>query len=70
MVHLSDVHRIIAEIGPDAIQSRLGVTVYSLLAAKRERQFPALWYAEISDMCAEQGVDCPRDVFAWKRQSA
>lgn len=62
----SHVHRIVDAIGSEVVQERLGVGEFSIRSAKRQRKFPALWYAELSAMCAELGVECPLDAFYWK----
>jgi hypothetical protein len=66
MSHASDVHRIIDTLGSGVIENALGVTEYSLRAAKRDKKFPALWYRPLADLCAERDVPCPIDAFRWK----
>lgn len=61
----SSVHLIIDTLGPGRIEAQLGVTKFSLLAAKRDRLFPARWYAPLRAMCDEDGIDCPLDAFRW-----
>lgn len=64
-MHTSSVHRIVSEVGSEAIEEILGVTKYSIRAAKRDRLFPARWYEPLRILCVEQGVDCPVDAFRW-----
>jgi hypothetical protein len=64
------VHTITDTVGSDAICARLGVKPRSVRLARTEGRFPASWYAEISAMCDEAGVDCPLDAFNWKCTAA
>ena len=58
---------IINAIGPDAIQSICQVGEFSIRAAKREGKFPASWFDAIERACSDRGIQCPRDLFAFKR---
>lgn len=53
-------------LGIDVICRRLDVSASSVRAARTKGLFPALWFNEIETMCAEAGLQCPRDVFYWK----
>lgn len=61
----SHVTRIIGALGSDAIESELGLTKFSIRAAKRDGIFPARWYRPLRALCAKSGVECPDDAFRW-----
>ena len=58
---------IIAAIGAERIQSLCNVGEFSIRAARREGKFPAKWFDVIEGACAERGIQCPRDLFAFTR---
>lgn len=62
----SHVHRIVAAIGEQAIIDALGVSKFAVRAAKRDKKFPALWYAAISELCRKSEAECPLSAFWWK----
>ena len=57
---------IINEIGADAICERLGVTSYSVRAAKTAGTFPARWFLGVRALCDERGVECSMSAFNWR----
>ena len=61
----SSAHKIIEALTSKVIQDKLGITEFSILAAKRKRRFPARWYAPIKQLCDEKGIECPIDAFTW-----
>lgn len=61
----SHVHRIVSALGADAIVAELGLTEFSIRAAKRDGLFPARWYRPIEALCAKSGVECPVEAFRW-----
>lgn len=61
---------IISALGAETVQSLCGVGEFSIRAAKREGQFPASWFDAIDGACQERGIDCPRELFAFKRPAA
>ena len=65
-VCMTTVSEIIEMVGSAKIQSLLGVTEFSIRAARRDGKFPANWFAVISDQCAEAQVECPRGLFNFK----
>lgn len=58
---------ILNEVGSDHIQKACGVSEYSIRSAKRGRQFPASWYGEIKKECDRLGLECPMELFSFKR---
>lgn len=62
----STVHHIVQTLGRENIESRLGVSKYSLFAAKRDRLFPAAWFDVLDEMCRERGIECPRSAFRFR----
>lgn len=60
------VHQIVSQLGDEAITRELGVSIHSVRAAKRERVFPASWYAAVKRLCDEAGIDCPEDAFNFR----
>lgn len=61
----SPAHQIIKALTPQTIMESLGVTEFSIRNAKRERMFPARWYAPIKELCDERGLECPLGAFYW-----
>lgn len=59
------VHRIIDALGSSVIEEKLGLTGFSVRAAKRDGLFPARWYRPLKDLCTKQCVECPDDAFRW-----
>lgn len=64
--NISAVHRIIELLGSEAIERELGLSEFSIRAAKRDRRFPATWYKPLSELCANAGIECPMSAFNWK----
>lgn len=62
--------QVIDALGSDAVIRRLGVTKFSLRAARREGAFPASWYEELSRMGEEAGVPIPISLFNMRRGDA
>jgi hypothetical protein len=56
---------IIDKLGGEAISRRVGVKLRSVRFARTAGTFPASWYREISQMCADVGEPCPWDAFNW-----
>jgi hypothetical protein len=63
---MRSVSDIINKLGSENIQRLLDVKEYSIRAAKRQRKFPARWFAVIEAECMKLGIQCPRDLFAFK----
>jgi len=61
---------IINAIGSETVQALCGVGEFSVRAARRDNQFPSSWFDLIEKACIDAGVDCPRDLFAFKRDDA
>lgn len=59
------VHRIIDSLGSSVIEERLGLTGFSVRAAKRDGMFPARWYRPMKALCVENNVECPDEAFRW-----
>lgn len=54
-------------LGRRAIAERIGVGITAVSNASVEGVFSATWYDTIYGMCQDAGIDCPRDLFKWKR---
>jgi hypothetical protein len=67
---MANTSTIISALGADVIQALCGVGEFSVRAARRDGQFPASWFDAIDGACLERGIDCPRDLFAFKRVRA
>ena len=63
---MSKVKDILTQLGEDEVREALGVSTHSIAAAKRERRFPSNWFAVIERMCVEEGIPCPRNLFAFR----
>lgn len=60
------VQRITRQLGGEnALAEALGLTKFSVRAARREGAFPARWYAPLKALCDEHGVPCPLVAFNW-----
>lgn len=59
----SHVHRIVGQIGEEALASDLGLTAFSIKAAKSADVFPARWYGPLKRLCDERGIPCPLAAF-------
>jgi hypothetical protein len=62
--------QIINAMGAEAVMARLGVTKFSIRAARRDGSFPASWYEEMSRMGEEFGVSVPISLFNMRRGDA
>lgn len=61
-----EIKNIISEIGGDALQEALGVSEYSLRAAKRDGKFPASWWTVVKALADRRGVEVSEDLFNFK----
>jgi len=52
-------------LGSAQIEAALRVTSHSVRHARVSGRFPARWYAVLSRLCDEAGIDCPLCAFAW-----
>ncbi|MEI4485620.1 hypothetical protein V8J36_05415 [Frigidibacter sp. MR17.14] len=52
-------------LGRKEIASRVGRGPTAVSNAAVLGAFPASWYVIIRDMCAEQGVACPEEIFSF-----
>jgi hypothetical protein len=59
------VAAIIDTIGVPTMAALLGLSPFSIVAAKRDGVFPAKWYAPLRGACADRGINCPMDAFRW-----
>ena len=64
---MSKIRAIVEQVGRDAIIKRVGVTSPAITNAINEDMFPAAWFEEMESLCAEDGVICPRSLFAFRR---
>lgn len=60
---MNTVSDICSRLGRKNIEARLGVTKSAIANAASQGRFPARWYLVISEMCREEGVECPEDIF-------
>lgn len=61
---------IIDTLGAETLCARFEVTNHAVRAARVAGSFPASWYATLDVMCAEAGIECPREAFNWKGVAA
>jgi hypothetical protein len=61
------VKEIVEQVGSDKLECACGVTEFSVKAAKRERMFPASWFKVVEKLCNEKGIECPDNLFNFKR---
>jgi hypothetical protein len=61
------VNKIIELVGANYIEASCDVSVYALRSAKREKTFPSSWYGLIKAECDRLGIDCPMDLFSFKK---
>ena len=54
----------------DEICKRLRVKPRSIRLARERGVFPARWFNTIEDMCAKEGISCPRSAFNWGEELA
>jgi hypothetical protein len=66
---MQTVNDIISETGAAYIKRSCQVSEYSIRAARRDGVFPSSWYEAIKGECDRLGVDCPTDLFSFKRSS-
>lgn len=60
------VRSIVDQLGRQRIADELDVTVGAVGNAVMLGAFPAYWYAILSRLCAERGINCPVSAFAMK----
>lgn len=60
------VAAITSEIGRRALAERMGLSVHAVNMAAYKGKFPASWFRVMRDVCAEKGIDCPEDLFAFR----
>lgn len=58
----SDAIDILERLGTKLVTERTGLSPASIYLAKR-LGIPARWYVIFSEVCAEEGVPCPRTAF-------
>ena len=64
---MKTVNDIISATGTSYIEKSCQVSEYSIRAARRDGVFPSSWYEAIKGECDRLGVDCPTDLFSFKR---
>lgn len=57
------VSEICDALGRREIAIRIGRGVTAVSNAASQGKFPAAWYVVLTEMCAEQGIDCPLTLF-------
>lgn len=63
------VDKICDQIGRKKMTGALGITRAAISNAVSEGVFPSSWYEAIKGECDRLGVDCPTDLFSFKRSS-
>ncbi|MFC4668360.1 hypothetical protein ACFO5X_07335 [Seohaeicola nanhaiensis] len=61
--HKEAVAAICEQLGRKRISERIGVGKTAVGNAVSDGLFPARWWREIKEMCDEQGLECPVDLF-------
>lgn len=64
---MSDLKKIVNEIGRPRICENLGVTEPAISNAIAQGYFPANWYPSLRDLGRSQGVAIPEELFNWKK---
>ena len=64
MLSISDIFN---ALGRTKLSQLLGVVPSALSNAENAGIMPASWYAAVSDLAREKGVDCPRELFNFKQ---
>jgi len=64
--HEPTVKEIVDVLGREAIMARLDIKKSAISQACIAGRFPSSWFAVISDMCAEAGIECRRSLFSFK----
>ncbi|ETW13372.1 hypothetical protein ATO8_09171 [Roseivivax marinus] len=65
------VHQTIDQIGAEFLAQELGVSEFSIRAAKRARKFPATWCDVVEQLCKEKDFPAPsRKFFGMRERSA
>jgi len=67
MTHINDIIR---TVGPEQIKAVCDVGDSSIRAARAAGQFPASWFDMLEVECRAKGLECPRELFAFKRPNA
>lgn len=62
---MTTVSEIVERISRPLLGEMLGVKRQAITNAVSDRRFPAKWFSVIHDLCAERGIDCPRELFAF-----
>jgi hypothetical protein len=52
-------------IGRERLALALGLSKFSIRAARAAGVFPATWFLIVSELCEADGIDCPMEAFAW-----
>ncbi|MCF7700527.1 hypothetical protein [Loktanella sp. M215] len=63
---MTNVREILDRLGRDAVGTALGVTGKSLSAAAVSNRCPSSWWLVLSELCKEQGIECPAKLFTFK----
>lgn len=62
---MQTVSNIVAKIGRDKIRASLGVGSAAVSNAITDNVMPPRWYVVIQQLCGEEHIDCPQDLFAF-----
>lgn len=63
MTNVKDINK---ALGVDNIAKRINVTATAVYNAGQDGMYPPSWFAVLSQMGREAGVDIPLAVFRWK----
>ena len=66
MLGMTTHAEIIKCLGASRIAEAIGVAENAVSMAKGRKKFPPSWYDVLDAMCAERGIDCPRELFNFK----
>lgn len=67
---MDTVSAICDAIGRTRLQAALGVGKTAISNAVVENRFPSSWFDVVDRLCREDGIDCPREFFAFRRGDA
>ncbi|MEL6411702.1 MAG: hypothetical protein AAFQ38_14995 [Pseudomonadota bacterium] len=59
--------RFVDALGRPEVADRAGVSVGAVDLAVHNGQMSARWYAGISELCRDRGVECPQEFFGFNK---
>ena len=64
---MNTVSSICDQIGRKKMAATLGVGLTSISNASVANTFPTPWFKVVEKLCNEKGIECPDDLFNFKR---